>query len=331
MAVFEGVFDAAIAHGQAVSDRLLEAAQRRPEQYKYGWKTVRDLAQLAGSGATLFLLNSHKKLAVPVSIATAAVSAGLTTMSAVFDPSDPPSEGTTEEDALREKITTGINENIPNIIGALTVALSSNYKETLTKPMDLTPRNPTVPFTTFERVRNASTLFAVYTIVGHWLEMAFCQLIRLELMGGDYDRSNTMLWDWWLHPFPAEGIAGLLIAGCLSPLSRVLLKKFGGRMLPAVAVSFLANQIVCTSIDYLTGIVANRNYELWDYRNMPFNFQGQICLQNSLVYSTAATLVTWLAYPAREAWLRRMPPELINLAHSAFAPVYAFLFLTYFA
>ena len=155
-------------------------------------------------------------------------------MSAVFDPSDPPSEGTTEEDALREKITTGINENIPNIIGALTVALSSNYKETLTKPMDLTPRNPTVPFTTFERVRNASTLFAVYTIVGHWLEMAFCQLIRLGLVGGDYDRSNTMLWDWWLHPFPAEGIAGVLIAGGLSPLREVLLKRFDGRVAPVL-------------------------------------------------------------------------------------------------
>ena len=98
----------------------------------------------------------------------------------------------------------------------------------------------------------------------------------------------------------------------------------------ALAVTFLLNQAVCTAIDYGTGMVANQNYELWDYRDMPFNFQGQICLQNSIVYTTAATLVTWLAYPARDQWLRGMPADLVNLLDSSLAAVYAFLCLTYF-
>ena len=178
--------------------------------------------------------------------------------------------------------------------------------------------------------RNVGSMYAVYTIVGHWLEMLFCQLIRLGIVDGDYDRSNTMLWDWWLHPFPAEGIAGVLIAGALSPLREVLLKHFNGKIAPALVLNFLANQVVCTSIDYLTGMVANRNYELWDYRNMPFNFQGQICLQNSLVYTTAATFIAWVAYPARDRWLRRLPADVVNTACAALAPSYAFLCLTYF-
>jgi uncharacterized membrane protein len=139
-----------------------------------------------------------------------------------------------------------------------------------------------------------------------------------------------MLWDWWLHPFPAEGIAGLLIAGGLSPLRERLLKAFGGHVVPALAVSFLVNQVACTSIDYLTGMVANRNYELWDYRDMPFNFQGQICLQNSIVYTTAATLVAWVIYPARDRWLRHLPKDVADLGFSAMAPAYALLTLVYF-
>ena len=139
-----------------------------------------------------------------------------------------------------------------------------------------------------------------------------------------------MLWDWWLHPFPAEGIAGVLIALLLSPLREHLLKLTGGRTVPALAASFLVNQVACTSIDYLTGMVANRNYELWDYREMPFNFQGQVCLQNSLVYTAAATLVAWVAYPARQKWLRVMPDDATNLMAAAFLPVYAFLCQLYF-
>jgi hypothetical protein len=280
----------------------------------------------------------RKRLTIPVSIATAAVTAGLTAASAAFDPAptnvvagDSGEEVQLEAPTLvRDKVVNAIADCLPSIAGALTVAFSSSAQTTLTKPMDLLPRDPSIPWTLAEHVRNATSLYAEYSIVGHWLEMLFCQLIKLGVVGGDYDRSNTMLWDWWLHPFPAEGIAGVLIAGGLSPLREVLLKRFGGRVLPALALSFLANQVVCTSIDYLTGMVANRNYELWDYREMPFNFQGQICLQNSLVYTTAATIVAWWAYPARDAWLRRLPPDVVNTVYSALASAYAFLCFTYF-
>ena len=330
MAPFEGVLDSAVAHAEAIFDRLQETARRRAEDYHYGWRTARDLVQLAGSGATLWLLYKHKRLAIPFSIATAAITAGLTTISAVRDPEPEDAADRTEQERLRDKIVNAFMDVLPNVAGALPLLISPIDRAACNQPMNLVPRDPAVPFSFGERMRNVSLLYAVYTIVGHWLEMLFCQLIRLGVVGGDYDRSNTMLWDWWLHPFPAEGIAGVLIAGGLSPLREVLLKRFDGRVAPALAVSFLANQIVCTSIDDLTGMVANRNYELWDYREMPFNFQGQICLQNSLVYSTAATFVTWLAYPARERWLAQLPSDVANLGFSALAPVYAFLCLTYF-
>ena len=330
MIPFEGVIDAAIGHGQAIVDRLQHAIRGRAADYHYGWSTARDLLQIAGSGATLWALYKHKRIALPLSVATTAVTAGLTAISAWRDPVPEHEQDLPTEEKVRNKVVNALVDASPNIAGTLSIALNPVARAAIDQPMDLVQRNPNLPFTTGEHIRNAVSLYGAYTMVGHWLEMLFCQLIRLGIVGGDYDRSNTMLWDWWLHPFPAEGIAGLMIAGALSPLREVLLKKFGGRIAPALVLSFLANQVVCTSIDYLTGMVANRNYELWDYRDMPFNFQGQICLQNSLVYTTAATLVAWIAYPARDSWLRRVPADAANLAFSAFAPVYAFLCFIYF-
>ncbi|MDO4538577.1 MAG: putative ABC transporter permease [Coriobacteriales bacterium] len=348
---------------EAIITRLTEAARTRAIDYSYGWHTVRDLVQLAGSGIGLWMLYHRKRAAIPVSIATAATTAGLSAISAWREPQwwtsqeKEPGLATqvaeavkdtvaerraSETDAtpvrdqfvsspLRDKVVRVATDCLPNIAGAAMLAFSPHLRTHFDQPMNFAPRDAALPFTLGEEMRNLISLYAAYSIVGHWAEMLFCQLIRLGVVGGDYDRGNTMLWDWWLHPFPAEGVAGLLIALLLSPLREWLLLRTGGRVLPALAASFLANQVACTSIDYLTGMVANRKYELWDYREMPFNFQGQICLQNSLVYTAAATLLTWIAYPARQKWLRSVPTDLANSLFSGLVPSYAFLCLTYFA
>ncbi len=168
------------------------------------------------------------------------------------------------------------------------------------------------PAFTWPWVRNLGIYFAVSSIVGHWAEIAFCWLIVLGVFAGDYDFSHAQLWEQWLIPYPAEGLAVVAIVLFLHPLKEWLLDRFGGRIAPALAASFLANAAVCTSIDFLTGITANANYELWDYRDLPFNFMGQIVLQNSLVYSIAATLVVWLLYPMAARALHRAPQHLVN-------------------
>lgn len=41
---------------------------------------------------------------------------------------------------------------------------------------------------------------------------------------------------------------------------------------------------VITAVELLTGLAANRSYRIWDYRDLPFNFMGQICLPFSLLW-----------------------------------------------
>ena len=49
-------------------------------------------------------------------------------------------------------------------------------------------------------VRNLGMYFVVFSVLGHWMEMAMCQLIIAGLVEGEYDPTNTMLWRDWLYP-----------------------------------------------------------------------------------------------------------------------------------
>ena len=71
--------------------------------------------------------------------------------------------------------------------------------------------------------------------------------------------------------FAAGGLCFLL----LGRLSR-------SRLSPAVRC-ILGSGII-TAVEMLTGLLVNRQYQVWDYRSMPLNFMGQICLPFSLLW-----------------------------------------------
>lgn len=50
------------------------------------------------------------------------------------------------------------------------------------------------------------------------------------------------------------------------------------------ALRGLLGALVITAVELLTGLLANRNYQVWDYRQSPFNFHGQVCLPFSLLW-----------------------------------------------
>ncbi len=41
---------------------------------------------------------------------------------------------------------------------------------------------------------------------------------------------------------------------------------------------------VITALELGCGLLVNRNYGVWDYRHMPLNFRGQICLPFTLLW-----------------------------------------------
>ncbi len=60
------------------------------------------------------------------------------------------------------------------------------------------------------------------------------------------------------------------------------LQRTEPRLQPAVRMAL--GSLAITSVELLAGLLVNRQHQVWDYRGMPLNFYGQICLPFSLLW-----------------------------------------------
>jgi uncharacterized membrane protein len=83
-----------------------------------------------------------------------------------------------------------------------------------------------------------------------------------------------LIWRGWSHfsMFLAGGTCFLLL-GKISRAKRISLPLRG-----------LAGAGLITAVELVTGLVFNRGYQVWDYRAVPGNFLGQICLPFTLLW-----------------------------------------------
>lgn len=61
----------------------------------------------------------------------------------------------------------------------------------------------------------------------------------------------------------------------------------------------LLGSVVITAVELAAGLLVNRDYGVWDYRNTPLNFYGQICLPFSLLWMPIG-LAAMLLYDVTE-------------------------------
>lgn len=176
--------------------------------------------------------------------------------------------------------------------------------------------------------RNLIIYFVVFSVLGHWMEAAYCQLIRLGLAPGEFHPENTMLWRDWFYPYPMHGTAVVLMALILYPLFEWFKKHLRGRLMPYVA-SYATNVIAVTLIELVGGLMFNAQLQNWDYSNMPFNFLGQVCLTNSLLFGVAASVISWWVYPMCERFIARVRPATMNIVCVIVAIIGAILFSLY--
>ncbi len=177
-------------------------------------------------------------------------------------------------------------------------------------------------------IRNLIIYFIIFSILGHWMEAGMCQFIRLGLVEGEYDPTNTMLWRDWLYPFPMEGAAVVLIALFLYPLLQWLKRKIKNPIVPYI-ISFFVNAGVCSLIEFSMGLIVNADHQLWDYSTMPFNIMGQVCLQNAMAFGAASSIIAWWVYPLLQLWISRVPDAIMNIAFVVVAVTGAILWSLY--
>lgn len=93
--------------------------------------------------------------------------------------------------------------------------------------------------------------------------------------GGCSYMGLELLWRGWSHGsmFFAGGSCFLLLGRLNRAQPRI--------PLPLRAI---AGAGIITGVELAAGLLSNRDYRVWDYRNMPFNYHGQICLPFSLLW-----------------------------------------------
>ena len=113
--------------------------------------------------------------------------------------------------------------------------------------------------------------------------------LPLFLLGGLGYVGLELLWRGRSHSsmFLAGGSC-LLLIGHLEEVEPKL--PFLPRMLTGAGI--------ITMVELAAGLLFNRRYTVWDYRNVPFNYMGQICLPFCLLWmpisALAGKLYCWL-------------------------------------
>ncbi len=105
--------------------------------------------------------------------------------------------------------------------------------------------------------------------------MVFYRTLCLFALGGWGYVSLELLWRGRSHysMFLAGGVCFLLLGQ--------LQKRFPGwHPLPRG----LAGAGVITGVELIAGLLFNRGYQVWDYRSLPLQFRGQICLPFTLLW-----------------------------------------------
>ena len=57
-----------------------------------------------------------------------------------------------------------------------------------------------------------------------------------------------------------------------------------------LALQLIASAVMITVLELGTGLLVNRDYSVWDYRTVSYNFLGQICLPFSLLWIPVSLL-----------------------------------------
>ena len=97
----------------------------------------------------------------------------------------------------------------------------------------------------------------------------------LFYLGGTVYMTLEFLWRGKSHGsmFLLGGLCFSLLGKLRSSLPRV----------PIWAKTVLGAAMI-TALELATGFLVNRQYAVWDYRNMPYHYRGQICLPFSLLW-----------------------------------------------
>jgi uncharacterized membrane protein len=142
-------------------------------------------------------------------------------------------------------------------------------------------------------------LFTAYSFLGWLCESIFCSIPAGKWINRGFLNG----------PFcPIYGVGGILVATLLSPFAHDLF------------LLYFAGVMITTALEYVTGFALEKIFhtKYWDYSEHRFNFQGRICLDNSLLFGVMCVVGMKLIHPALLYLLQRIPGRALPLLAGAF-------------
>ncbi len=129
---------------------------------------------------------------------------------------------------------------------------------------------------------NLCSLFLIFFIasfIGYFVEIAFCSI-----------KSHKMIFNrgFLMGPYiPIYGVGTVLVAKLLYQYK------------DDPFIFFWMTVILCSFVEYLTSYIMEKLFKVrwWDYSDEPFNYNGRICLKNSMIFGISGLLVVYTLYP----------------------------------
>ena len=110
------------------------------------------------------------------------------------------------------------------------------------------------------------------------------RLFIFFLLGGTAYVTLEILWRGFSHysMFLAGGLCFLLLGKLQMARPQLYLP-----------LRLLLGAVVITSVELLAGLLFNRSYQVWDYRQQFMNFHGQICLKFFCLWIPISAAAMW--------------------------------------
>lgn len=80
-----------------------------------------------------------------------------------------------------------------------------------------------------------------------------------------------------------------------------------------IFIIFLIGLIIFTVWEYLVAVILEKFFKAkyWDYSNIKFNFQGRICLKNSIYWGILGVVLMFIIQPNMSTFVSKIPQDII--------------------
>lgn len=136
------------------------------------------------------------------------------------------------------------------------------------------------------------TYFVIYSMMGWVLESIFRSIIEKKII-------NT---GFLIGPFcPIYGVGACIMLLFLESLSN------------NIVLLFIVSFVVLTLWEYIVGIILEKMFhtKYWDYSNNKLNFQGRICLSNSIYWGILGIVFIKFLHPTVQMLIQKVDIKIV--------------------